>query len=421
MARTRRRKKKRNEAKAEAMRRYTQDAMNQSLSSCFNFPVGVFTPKQEKYTLDILPYRVTVKNHPRGISPGDTWFECTYRQHSGVGADNDRYICPQTVGKRCPICEYRAKLISKGVRDKAMLGDLRAKERQLFNVRVKFPESGPVQIFDISTFLFGQLLAEEIDDAEDEEIRWFYELDGGHSLRLRFKEDSFEGRSFWKIRNIAFKARPDLPESLLDDTVDLDSCLVILDFDELNSKFFELGAARFEDFDTDDEDYEDEDDNEPEDDDEEEEKPRRRTRRSRVREEEPEDEDDDEPEDEDEYEDEEGDDEEYEDEDADDEDGDSDSEDDDEDADDDDADDDEEEEEEPEPPKRSRRKPAPKKSAPKKSRKSKSENECPAGGTFGQDVNKFEDCVDCEKWDDCDAEYAKIVKPKAKKGGRRKN
>ncbi len=39
--------------------------------------------------------------------PGSLWYKRPYWLHRGVGPENVSIVCPSSIGKKCPICEYR--------------------------------------------------------------------------------------------------------------------------------------------------------------------------------------------------------------------------------------------------------------------------------------------------------------------------
>ena len=84
--------------------------------------------------IDILPYEVKQDGNPFAAK-GSLHYERTYWAHRGIGPNNDSYICSaKTFNKKCPICEYRAKLQKDPDAEEQMVKDLAPKERQLFNV-----------------------------------------------------------------------------------------------------------------------------------------------------------------------------------------------------------------------------------------------------------------------------------------------
>src|SRR5512135_3174256 len=107
-----------------------------------NIPRGVPIIKEtggSRLELDFLPYKVTDPKHPdrkdeteRAI-PGALWYRRPYRLHRGIGVNNESVVCPTSVGKRCPICEYRKKLMAKNA-DKDDISAVTSRLRNLYVV-----------------------------------------------------------------------------------------------------------------------------------------------------------------------------------------------------------------------------------------------------------------------------------------------
>lgn len=228
-------------------------------SSCLKLPkdVKMFQPKEGTMLLDILPF-VAGEGNP-WAEEGNLHWERQYYVHRGIGANSEWYVCPRMTSKqRCPICEFRKKLMEGGDEDnEKAIADLAPKQRQLFNViDLRNPDKG-VQIWDASYHLFGKLLDERIRTA-DEEDDWekFFFLEGGLVLKVAFSEESFGSFKYLDAVSIDFKPRKeDYDEEILEKVHCLDELLVEVDYDKLKKVFLEAKQ---------------EDDDEPEDDDEEE-------------------------------------------------------------------------------------------------------------------------------------------------------
>jgi hypothetical protein len=203
-------------------------------------PEGVEFYKPEKGTdeFDILPYKVTVDTHPE-VKKGELWYERTYLAHRNVGPEEKFIICPRTIGKRCPICEEYQKLKKDPNAEEEVVDGLRAKERELFNVVMKDGD-GSVMILDISTFLFGRKLEEEIREG-DEANAAFAELTGGKTLKVRWENKSMGKQKFVETGRIDFEDREDIDEAALDAVVDLDKAMKILSYEEID-KIFQAGG-----------------------------------------------------------------------------------------------------------------------------------------------------------------------------------
>lgn len=198
-----------------------------------------FEPKKGTMNVDIVPYEVNVNNHPMAAR-GELWYERTFFIHRNIGADNRPYICPlKTVKQPCPICEQRAALIKDGYdQNKELIDALKPKERQIFNVD---GEKG-VQIYESSYYTFGEALEKEVNEGKDE---WagFADLEGGFTLRVRYGEKKLGDNTFLETERIDFEERDDYTEAILDEVADLDECLNILSYDELQRIFLEVEEA----------------------------------------------------------------------------------------------------------------------------------------------------------------------------------
>ena len=372
-----------------------------------------FAPKKGTYKLDVIPYTVSAKKHPDGVTAGELWCRRPFLIHYGIGVDNKPQVCPRTIGKPCPICEYYERERKRPGADEDALKEIRAKARELYNVIDLDNEDDGIQVLEMSYHLFGKLLENEINEADDDEVAGFAELKGGKTLKVRFSESSMGTNKFLEATRIDFLDRNDYKKSILDDVVDLDTVFNILPYEELEAVFLEDEGAGMA-ADDDDEpkskskkkSYKDDDDDDDEapktkkrsksdddDDDDDDEKPKSRRASKKAA---PDDDDDDEapksrrsvkkaePEDDDDGDDDEkpkrkaapkksSDDDDYDDE---------------------------------APKAKSKKKPEPDDDDEPKAKKGKggksAGGECPlSNGTFGKDFNKFDECDDCEIWSEC--------------------
>jgi len=301
-----------------------------------------FTPKKGRNQIDIIPYTVNVKHHPES-DKGDLEISRTYWIHNNLGDEGkDKAICLKSVKKPCPICEYAAQLSrSDSEEDKQLSKDIKAKERELYNViDLKNPDDG-VKVWDISYHLFGKVLDEELNEGPDEN-RDFAELEGGKSLEVRMSLKKLGTNEFLEATRIDFNDRDDYDESIIEEAHSLDELLNFKTYEELEKLL--MGA-----------------DNEPDDDDDEDEDEEESVGSSEEEDEEEEEEEEDEDED--------------------------------------------EEPEPAKPKKSSSSKKKGKSAAKGKKTggKKKGKVTCPAGGVFGVDVDEFEECEWCPQYVDCEA------------------
>lgn len=308
--------------------------------------VTIFQPEPGKrHRFDILPYIVTDPNHPDrednlGIAQvGDLWYKRPFKIHRNIGGDNNTVVCLTSIGKKCPICEYRAKMFKEG----AAKEDTDALKPSSRNLYVVIPEkSDEIHIWDVSQYLFQNLLNDELEENEEYEV--FPDLEEGLTLKVRFDSSTIGGsKPFAEASRIDFEERDSAyEESILDEVPDLDNVLKVYSYAQLEAMFLEIDEPEEVPEDEEPEEVaptrrkkkviEDDEDNEPE---EVAPSPTRRAVRKKQE---------------------------------------------------------EEPEEEPE-------------EAPKRKRSEKplqkSDERCPHGHRFGVDTDKFTECDNCKIWDDC--------------------
>ncbi len=198
-----------------------------------HLPDGVESYEFEKgkNRINILPYEVKTDHHPEA-KKGELWYERTFFVHFNVGPDERAMVCPRTIGKACPICEEHTRLRKDPDADEDVVKGLRAKERQLFNVEdADHPKDG-VKVLEISYHNFGKQLEKEVRDG-DESNASFADLEEGKTLLVRMGTATMGKTKFLQAERIDFEDRDKIPESVLDDVVDLDACLTIPSYEEL--------------------------------------------------------------------------------------------------------------------------------------------------------------------------------------------
>lgn len=360
---------------------------------------SIDTDKMKKfYKLDIIPYRVSVDNHPEA-EKGELWHQRTIWVHylENEAGDKVPVLCLRKMqGKKCPACEEERRLSKDEDADEDVLKSLRPRERELYNLIDLSDDDGEVKVWDISYYNFGELLDEEIREGEDSDVASFATLEDGKTIKVRFSIKKMGKTKFPKASKIDFIDREEpYDESILKKAFDLDKILKYLSYEEIEVMLHggdgddsdededdtpKKGKKRHKRDEEDDEDDDSDDDTEEDEDDEEEDADEDSDS------EESDESDDDESEDdsEDDVGGEDSDDDEEE-EASDDEDEDSEDDEDDGDGEEDDGDDDNEDEEEDEKPKREAK-----------------GKKCPAGGRFGKDCDKLKHCKRCKLWDECD-------------------
>ena len=197
--------------------------------------------------MDILPYLVTANNHPDRdekaeiAMPNTLWYKRPFKTHRNVGASNDTLVCPTSIGKKCPICDYRSKRLKEGA-EKDETNAMKPSARNLYAIipldSEKFEKK--IHVWDISQFLFQNLLNEELEENGDNAI--FPDLEEGLSLRIRFDSSTVgTSKAFAEASRIDFVERKKpYAEDILEDVPNLDELLTILSYKEIEAKFFEV-------------------------------------------------------------------------------------------------------------------------------------------------------------------------------------
>ena len=211
--------------------------------------VNVFSPEAGGRSLfDNIPYYVSDARHPDRnderdqAQVGDLWYKRPFKIHRNIGVSNDAVICLTSVGKRCPICDYRAQQIKEGA-SKDITDALKISIRNLYVViplEDKKYEEKP-HIFDISQFLFQNLLTDELMENEKYEV--FPDLEEGFTLRVRWDSKTIGvGKPFAEASRIDFDEREPYNEDIIDPDIDLDAIIrsSALSTAQLEQKFFEM-------------------------------------------------------------------------------------------------------------------------------------------------------------------------------------
>ena len=227
-------------AKARKERKYSnaKEIAQKALTfepSAISLPDGtsLWRPKKEGvYRMEILPYEVG-KGNPNA-DEGMVHWERTFYVHSRIGPNQQWFLCPaQTLGKKCPICEFRAKLMKDVDSDEEMIAALAPKKRQLFNILVHGEEDKGIQLFEYSFHQFGKLLFTYLKNDDEDEYQNFSHLDDGQTLKVSFDDKGAYGK---EASVIEFKPRKtELDEDLLDQTHCLDDLMKETPFKEMKN------------------------------------------------------------------------------------------------------------------------------------------------------------------------------------------
>lgn len=229
-----------------------------------NLPEGIdrIKIKEGKGKYDFVSYEITRENHPDGLDVGDFGIDRQYGIHFGFGDEGKTpVICrKETWGEPCPVCEFLAKGKKEGTLTDEELKMYKLKKKSLF---IHLNDDYEPEILDVSYFLFTKLFYKEIKASDDEDVRFFADLEGGYTVSVRWEEEKLPGSNpFLKAGRIDFTERDeDIPEECDEDIPSLD--------DMLDYPTYEAVAAMLHGS------TEEDDDEEEEEDDEVEEKPKK--------------------------------------------------------------------------------------------------------------------------------------------------
>ncbi len=208
--------------------------------------VPIYKESSGKSKIDIIPYIVSVDNHPdanqdnENGKEGNPWYKHPIYIHRNVGAENKSIVCPKTIGKKCPLCEERARQFAEGM-DK----DDVVPKASLRNLYVVIPighddYDEDFHIWDISNFLFQDKLDDELEENPD--YYGFPNPEGGYTLRVRFTEKELGKNKFNEVSRIDFDPRPEgtYEDDIMDKAPCLDECFTVLSYNELEAMFLEI-------------------------------------------------------------------------------------------------------------------------------------------------------------------------------------
>jgi len=204
-----------------------------------------YAPEEGKNKIDIIPYLAGTDKHPAGIAKGDPEYVLVYHKHKGLGPEQkNSAVCPKmTFGSKCPICEERDKLMADGQEELA--NGIKAKKYAAYWVIDKTKDEDELSLFDIQYFFFEKELCDASMNPDDDEDSVterpvpFAALEGGFSVKFRATEETFGKAKFKKFKDFKFiKRKEDYDECILEETIPLDSLLVVKSYAELKELLY---------------------------------------------------------------------------------------------------------------------------------------------------------------------------------------
>ena len=206
--------------------------------------IELFKPEPGgRATLDFMLYEVTTDDHPdfdaelESAEKGGLHWRLPFSVHKNIGANKETVVCPSTFGNPCPICDYFQQQLREGV-DYDDLAEIKKSDRTLYVVipiGMKDFEKKP-HLWDMSFWLFGKLLNEELDENQDAQC--FPDITEGLSVKIRFDEKTFGKNKYAEASRIDFEERDEeYTEDILEKIPHLDDVLVVKSYKQLESMF----------------------------------------------------------------------------------------------------------------------------------------------------------------------------------------
>lgn len=208
--------------------------------SWLRLPKGVESFRPERagaMRLDIVPYEVKSSTHPDRVEPGTLWYKYPFAVHYGVGVNNESVACPVSVGKRCPLCEQRAKLAKNWDENETTVRALTPQRWVAYNI-VDPEDSDKICVFVFSRGKFAEFFESEILEGDEANLNFYDVTADGRTVKVRFTEDQFEGRKYLKATRIDFIPRPAMDEDeILSKVACLDEIFVVYEYEQLERMF----------------------------------------------------------------------------------------------------------------------------------------------------------------------------------------
>jgi hypothetical protein len=208
-------------------------------------------PKSGTMQIDIVPYIIRTTNHPlvaKGkLKVGDLDYVLDIYVHRAIGATNTDVVClKMNYGKPCPVCELANEKLRTNGSDDEEYKALKPKRRVLYNVLDAVRESD-LQVFDVSHWFFEKEL---IDKAkyEGEKIGKAYldfaDPDEGYTIECRTTTEKFNTYDVVKFKDFSFAKRgPNIiTDEDIEDAVGFDQFLNLMTTEEIERLLYGDGS-----------------------------------------------------------------------------------------------------------------------------------------------------------------------------------
>jgi len=216
-------------------------------------------PKLEIYEkgtnrINIIPYRIATKNHPRVIAGknkvGDIDYRLVFFVHNNLGPSKQSAICAkETFGKPCAVCDYKNKLKEEAEAERDLAKQEIAKaiypSKRCAMVVQDFRAEDPkaLRFAALSYANFMKPLEQKQADCEEGGAVINYPDTGtdGMVVNFRSSKTSKAGMKFDEFRDFSFAPRDEeeaVDESLVEEAPSLDKGLTIPNYKDVEAMIY---------------------------------------------------------------------------------------------------------------------------------------------------------------------------------------
>ena len=212
---------------------------------------GIFDFKGKKVTFyklkvgtnkfNIIPFNASANNPlvKSGVmKKGNPDYGLILSVHKYIGVNKDTFVCPTTYGKACPICEAAKQAYDSG--DAVTGKALKAKQMVYYNIVNPLEDDKGVQLFEFNSWEFERIL-KAVDnsarvDPDEEGYEHFADpsKEKGRYVKVEATSDPTpNGKDRAKPSSITFGKRREDTTEYLTKVIQLDDCVKVLSYDEL--------------------------------------------------------------------------------------------------------------------------------------------------------------------------------------------
>ena len=149
-----------------------------------------FPDKEDEFFIRVLPYEISLPNHPDNQPVGNLFYRRPYWFHRNLGGSGKHPVCPRhTFAKKCPACEAADVLKENWDQNKVAIKTLKPQHNVMYAI---FDPRDPdtILLFDWNASKFSEMLEKEVNKGGTKFLD-FAQPDGGMVIKFRVSKDSF--------------------------------------------------------------------------------------------------------------------------------------------------------------------------------------------------------------------------------------